>query len=111
MLRKEYVDRVNLRFKKRMLLSSKKSADYATENVLSNFDRVGAVVEILRIKSLPGPLCYCFIMLIQKMDRWINLLLSGNSPNCEGIEDTVIDLSNYLDLTEATSFDLSKEKK
>lgn len=108
MLRKDYLARVDARFEKRMELSAKKSADYATADVLSNFDRVGSVIDILRVRQLPGPLCYCFTMVIQKLDRWINLLLEGREPSCESIEDTILDLQNYIDLTEATVFELHK---
>lgn len=104
-----YLERVEARFNSRIEVSKKKSQDYATADVLSNFKRVGSVVEIMRINELPGPLCFCFTMVILKLDRWINLLLSKKAPNNESIDDTIIDLCNYVDLTEAVSQEVKKD--
>lgn len=105
MQREKFVQDITQRFNRRLEVNAKKSKDYATEDVLSNFKRVGAVVEIMRIYQLPGPLAYCFTLIILKLDRWINLLISKQPPQNESIDDTVLDLQNYIDLTDAVSKD------
>ncbi len=107
---KEYMDRVEKRYLQRIELCQKKSCDYANEDVLSNFKRVGAIEEILRIKELPAPLTYGFHFIILKLDRWINLLLKDTEPKNETLDDTIQDLENYIDLTEATYSDLKGGK-
>lgn len=102
----DFLDGVNKRHASRVEVYKKKSNDYATEDVLSNFKRVGGVIEAMRINKLPPRLCYCFTCMILKMDRWINLLISSKVPVNESVDDTVTDLHNYIDLTDA----VSKEK-
>lgn len=101
----KFLETVEVRHQSRINLYKKKSHDYATEDVLSGFKRAGLVIDTLRIKELPGPLCYSFTLIILKLDRWINLLLTGNKPENESIDDTVTDCHNYLDLADAVSKD------
>lgn len=97
----ELLSEITERHNKRIDIIAKKSQDYATEDALSNFKRVGQIIEIMRIKQLPGPLCYIFTLIILKIDRWINLILKDNTPQNEPIDDTVSDLHNYADLAES----------
>jgi len=101
-----FLEGVNKRHSERVEVYRKKSSDYATEDVLSNFKRVGGVIDAMRINKLPPRLCYCFTCMILKMDRWVNLLLSAKTPVNESVDDTVKDFHNYIDLTDA----VSKEK-
>lgn len=102
--------RIETRYNKRISLFYNKSLDYSNlEDCLSNFRRIGKVIEVMRIRELPAPLSYCFTMIILKLDRWINLLLKNSTPENESVEDTICDLQNYVDLTEATFFDLQKK--
>lgn len=105
MIREDFTKLMLQRFEKRKEINYKKSKDYATDDVLSNFKRVGKVIEIMRIKELSAPLTYCFTLIILKLDRWINLLISKQPPQNEPIEDTILDLQNYIDLTDGVSKD------
>jgi hypothetical protein len=84
-------------------ISAKKSKDYANNDVLSNFKRVGAVIDIYKkeFESLPGSLHYNLFLLWLKIDRLINLVSSGKSPENESITDTIIDMVNYTLLLNA----------
>ncbi len=101
----DYLKRVGDRNSKRIALSERKSQDYATLDVLSNFRRVGEALKVLRIRELPAPLAYSFTMIILKLDRWINLIIQDTCPKNESVEDTVMDLQNYIDLSEALHYE------
>lgn len=88
-------------FKKRKELFEKKSADYATEDVLSNFKRVSKLMEILGVDpTCPHGIACVYILL--KLDRFCNLTFrKKKKPDNEAIKDTIDDMKNYLDLMEA----------
>ena len=88
-----------------MKITASKRSDYANTDVLSNFKRVGEALKVLRIRELPAPLAYSFTMIILKLDRWINLIIQNTCPKNESVEDTVMDLQNYIDLSEALHYE------
>lgn len=95
--RKEVAQLIERLTKKRLSLYHSKSADYATTDALSNFKRVSSIVGLLRIDaSTPGG--YARLMVVLKLDRWCNLLAEGKDPQNESVEDTILDLHNYIDL-------------
>ena len=47
----------------------------------------------------PEDVAVFFIVL--KLDRWLNLKRQNKNPSNESIEDTVIDLMNYIEIKEA----------
>src|SRR5579875_811553 len=86
-------------------LARQKSRDYATsDDVLSNFKRNGTIAQILRIPELwerKPDLAFALLYAIMKIDRIINIELKGGVAVNEAVEDSFIDLSNYLDLAYA----------
>ncbi len=95
---------------RRKALGAKKRADYATEDVLSNFKRLGEAARVLRIDALlklHPALGYSTFMEIMKIDRRINVILNGNNPQNELMTDTFDDQKNYTDLSEAIYLELS----
>lgn len=105
---------------KRISLNRSKSHDYANDvDILSNFKRIGQCIELLGISKMDGTMLYCFVMMLMKLDRWGNLIRKSDKPMNESIEDTVMDLHNYIDLTYAnlksrlilTSTDIKNEKE
>ena len=87
---------------KRMALYKRKNADYASfDDGLSNFKRMASMIATLRIGQLPAELIYPWVMVLAKIDRWINLSLQQREPRNEAKEDTAIDLHNYIDIIAA----------
>lgn len=101
MKEEEFLKIVEESFKRRREIFSKKSKDYATEDVFSNFKRIAKMMEILGIDpTLPHGVACIYILL--KMDRFCNLTFrkKGSKPQNESIQDTIDDWKNYLDLLE-----------
>lgn len=74
-------------------IHDKKSGDYAdTKNPLSNFD-----VSTYGLSLFKNPRDQSFIWpIFTKVARLATLLNSGNIPNNESIEDSFIDIANYV---------------
>jgi F0F1-type ATP synthase beta subunit len=99
---KEYLEIVDKSQQRRRGIHHKKTSDYATEDVLSNFKRVSEIIKILGVDTnTPHGMACVYIIL--KMDRFCNLVFrkSGLEPKNEAVEDTIDDWKNYLDLLEA----------
>jgi F0F1-type ATP synthase beta subunit len=98
----EYLKLIEDSWKRRRKIHSKKTHDYATQDVLSNFKRVSQIIEILGVdpRTPHGMAC---VYIILKMDRFCNLTFrkSKDLPSNEAVEDTIDDWKNYLDLLEA----------
>lgn len=73
-------------------IHDKKSADYASSNnPLSNFD-----VATYGLSLFKNPRDQTFVWpIFTKLARLATLLNSGNTPNNESIEDSLIDIANY----------------
>lgn len=86
-------------------IHDKKSADYAeVSNPLSNFD-----VTTFLLTLFNNPRDQTFVWPIAtKLARLATLLNSGNTPNNESIEDSLIDIANYVILWKC---DLAKRKE
>jgi len=87
------------KFKKRIELTLRKSHDYATDDILSNFKRMANLAETLQI----GRPCWeawdmALLLLMLKIDRLNNLLRNEKKPENESIKDTELDMGNYSDL-------------
>jgi hypothetical protein len=65
-----------------------KQADYAKEDVLSNFKLAGNICGI-------NPSVNCLSLIATKVARLGVLLNTKESPNNESIEDSLLDLANY----------------
>jgi hypothetical protein len=85
-------------------IGTTKGHDYATEDKLSNFKRVGRVYTLLRISRLAEQrpaLASALNLLILKIDRIINLRLKNAPPKAESVEDSWLDALQYLFLAYA----------
>jgi hypothetical protein len=99
-------------WKRRKTIHTKKSHDYATEDVLSNFKRVAQMIEILGVDpTTPHGIACVYIIL--KMDRFCNLAFrkSGEEPSNEAVEDTLDDWKSYLDLLDANWLEYRKKQQ
>jgi len=84
--------------KKALDLIYKKGGDYASEkDVLLNFKVLGEVVKILKVDTTI-PLGVSVFYMILKIQRLCNLVFSDKEPNNESVQDTLIDLINYVKL-------------
>ena len=85
---------------RRMNLFQRKNEDYADEDALSNFKRVAAVCKIWGVDvSTPSGVADLYI--VMKFDRYFNLKRQGKTPKNESLDDTFLDVFNYLDLNRA----------
>jgi len=85
---------------RRMKLFQQKNSDYAAEDALSNFKRVAAVCKIWGVDvSTPSGVADLYI--VMKFDRYFNLKRQGKTPENESVDDTFLDICNYLDLNRA----------
>lgn len=64
-----------------------KGADYANEDVLSNFKLAGSICGITAEQQ-------CLSLIATKVAR-LGVLLESNNPKNEPIEDSILDLINY----------------
>jgi len=79
-----------------LVLSRRKSADYATADKLSNFKRMAAMISPL-LRTTVRPSQMAAILLCLKIDRLQNL--DDRKPQNEGVWDTYLDAINYVRLT------------
>lgn len=108
----EYIKIIEDSLKRRRSIHTKKTHDYATEDVLSNFKRVAQIIEILGVDpTTPHGMACVYIIL--KMDRFCNLVFrkKGEEPSNEAVEDTLDDFKNYLDLLEANWLEYRKKQQ
>src|SRR5689334_12892679 len=69
-----------------------KSHDYASlENPFSNFEEAAELIELFQ-----KPIDQCFAGIIGIKISRLGQLLNGKEPKNESIEDTFIDLANYV---------------
>lgn len=111
MKEEEYLEILENSIKRRREIHSKKTKDYATKDVLSNFKRVAKLMEILEIDTtVPHGVACMYILL--KMDRFCNLVFRQKvEPKNESVEDTIDDWKNYLDLMEGNYIEYRKKQK
>ena len=100
MERDDYNHLCNVLHERRMDLAKSKGSDYAGYDVLSNFKRLSRVADILHV-DIRKPEGYAMFMALMKIDRILNLTNSGRAPNNESVDDSFMDLHNYIDLTRA----------
>lgn len=111
MKEEDYLKIVDESSKRRKKIHHKKTGDYATEDVLSNFKRVAQMMDILKIDpTVPHGVACIYILL--KMDRFCNLVFRKKTkPANEAVEDTLDDWKNYLDLMEANYKEWKRDQK
>lgn len=97
MLRAEYEKLVRELFEIRLTLSGKKSKDYATEDVLSNFKRVAQRCAEYKV-DIAKPEGVALFFILHKVDRLAKLVGEGVTPENESLMDNMADLENYTEL-------------
>lgn len=79
----------------------RKGHDYAADdNLFSNFEFTGYVLDIAVRRGIRGRDLSCLCLMMTKIARLLELL-GGKEPNNESIEDTALDLANYAILLAA----------
>lgn len=93
----EYQNKSNVA---RYAIRIKKGHDYATDNWLSNFERVAEYMKLFEV-DLTKSHGVALFHLIHKIDRLCNLVYRiDDKPENESLRDTIMDAKNYLDLME-----------
>lgn len=82
-------------------LMKSKGHDYAGIDILKNFKQMHAMCELLGIDLSKIEGVHMFYILL-KIQRLCNLLFSNKQAKNESINDTLIDLRNYVDLLNCT---------
>ena len=85
---------------RRERLMDSKSHDYADADVLSNFKRVAKICRVWNVDVHTPAGCAEYLAIL-KLDRHFNLKAQGKDPANESVDDTFLDLFNYLDLLRA----------
>jgi len=85
---------------RRTKLMAKKSHDYADEDVLANFKRLAEISRIWGVDVTTPSGCAEYLAIL-KLDRYFNLKAQGKNPANESVDDTFLDLANYIDLLHA----------
>jgi hypothetical protein len=88
-------------------LLKSKGHDYAGEDVLKNFKQMQAMCSLLGVDTSKIEGVHMFYILL-KIQRLCNLIFSGKKGKNESIQDTLIDLRNYVDLLNCT---INEEKE
>ena len=112
MKEKEYLDIIKTSQGRRLQIHYRKTKDYATEDVLSNFKRVSQMIKILGVDpTVPHGMACVYILL--KMDRFCNLVFrqKGIQPKNESVQDTIDDWKNYLDLLEGNYIEYRRKQE
>ena len=82
-------------------LMKSKGHDYAGVDVLKNFKQMHQMCVLLEIDMSKVEGIHMFYVLL-KIQRLCNLLFSNKVAKNESIQDTLIDLRNYVDLLNCT---------
>lgn len=92
MTQEKQIDLLEQFHKDKMETLISKGKDYASkDDILSNFKNSGAIVGVSKERQILS-------LIATKVARLGNLLDNKDKPNNESIEDTVKDLSGYVDL-------------
>jgi len=102
----EFIENIN---KKGIELIKSKGYDYAGEDVLKNFKQMHQLLDLLQVNTSKIEGIHMFYILL-KIQRLCNLLFSNKIAKNESIEDTLIDLRNYVDLLNCTLEEKNKNQ-
>lgn len=85
-----------------LALIRSKGHDYSgTEDILKNFKQIHQICSILNVDFSKVESVHMFYIFI-KIQRLCNLIFSDTTPKNESVEDTILDLRNYVDLLNCT---------
>jgi len=85
-------------------LMKSKGHDYAGEDILKNFKQMHQMSELLGVDLSKIEGVHMFYILL-KIQRLCNLLFSDKIAKNESVDDTLIDLRNYVDLLHCTIYE------
>lgn len=114
---KESVEKQKKSFETAMKIRDKKGHDYAKPDAdcLSNFKVMAALAEVLKKHGYRVPIetphGVAMWHMLHKIVRLLNFFNEEIEPECEGLEDTHIDLTNYNHLAEHCYIDYIRKKK
>lgn len=97
MTKSNQIEELGKLYQKQMDILTSKGADYATDDVLSNFKRISSAAKAINL-DITSPHGYALFMVLMKIDRINNLTTSGKEPKNESVEDSFIDGINYFQL-------------
>lgn len=100
----EFIDKLN---KQGIEIMKAKGHDYAGEDILKNFKEMNGLLVLLNVDTTKVEGTHMFYILL-KIQRLCNLLFSNKVAKNESIQDTLIDLRNYVDLLNCS---LEEKKK
>jgi signal recognition particle receptor subunit beta len=86
-----------------------KGHDYAGVDILKNFKQMHALCTILEIDLSRIEGVHMFYILL-KIQRLSNLIFSNKAAKNESVNDTLLDLRNYVDLLNCTLTEKQGEK-
>lgn len=94
-----------IQFDKRMKIRETKGHDYASaNNILLNFYQMALLSKTLNL-GCHEPWEIAMLYTLLKIQRLCNLLKGDKVPKNEALEDTIMDLKNYIDLMEECLID------
>lgn len=102
----ELVQKIN---EQGIALMKSKGHDYAGEDILKNFKQMHQMCFILGVDLSRIEGVHMFYILL-KIQRLCNLTFSNKEAKNESIQDTLIDLRNYVDLLNCTLHEKEKQK-
>lgn len=82
-------------------LMKSKGHDYAGEDILKNFKQMHQMCALLEVDLSRIEGVHIFYVLL-KIQRLCNLIFSNKEAKNESVQDTLIDLRNYIDLLNCT---------
>lgn len=94
----DFVEQIN---KKGLEIMKTKGHDYAGEDILKNFKEMQQMITLLNVDTTKIEGTHMFYILL-KIQRLCNLMFSDKVAKNESIQDTLIDLRNYVDLLNCT---------
>jgi len=97
MTKEEQIKIISSLNEKTMDIMKSKGADYADEDVLSNFKQVSSVIKTLCI-DITIPEGYAMLMIILKLSRINNIKKDNKDPKNESLLDSYEDMINYCKL-------------
>jgi len=97
-------------FEKRLTIRKMKGDDYAKdEDCLTNFKVIAEVQKALEMYGygipIERPVGTALWHLLHKLIRLVNLINKGIDPRNESLEDTFLDMNNYVDLAKECYID------
>ena len=103
---KEYQTMIGGIFNSILKVTEKKGHDYASDDdTLKNFKVVAKILGTLYGRYV-SPEDVAMFFIVVKLARLVNL--KGKEPQCESVQDTILDMINYIGLYQACKQEKTK---